>query len=111
VSLLAVINFFRHQIPTLGWQSTDRNHTASSAEAQITNVINRSLLVAPGESIDMPAGKRLLINSLDHKIYSQYHYLSASLHDKGTIYAGLGKAALARMQYEKAVRLKNLLYE
>jgi hypothetical protein len=69
------------------------------------------LLVAPGESLDMPPNKRTAIDSLDLRIYSQYHHLRSTLHDKGTIYAGLGKATLARIQYEKAVGLTRLLYE
>ena len=107
--LLALAIFFRHQFDAAaGWQPVTRtNQTALPAAVHITN---RNLLVAPGESFDMPAGKRTQINSIDHKIYSQYHYLRSSLHDKGAIYAGLGKAALARTQYEKSVRLKNLLY-
>jgi hypothetical protein len=87
-------------------------HARLQSEAEQRPHASRALLVSPGESmVDIPPAKHEVINSLDHRIYMQYHSLTSTLRDKGAIYAGLGKATRARQQYEKARELKSVLYE
>jgi len=106
--VMGVAALCQHHFATGSAKATDANTPA--CVSAVACVSNRTLLVAPGDNLDMPSGKRTQIGSLDGRIYREYDYLRSTLHDKGAVYAGLGKAGLARIQYEKAVHLKTLLF-